>query len=215
MIYFPFREIAPFIKKGRGRPAKIYRLRAPDGKLYDDTEGNLFDGQSLLPLNLPGSIPVKKVPDDTSKEQREIEPKGIVMADPLSSDGDARKLKCDTTKEAKQRDVTDLNPASTDHHEAKRDAPEHGQDTETQGTVTDSDSVITAQQKTVTDEEMVFVPPTGKENPSQKLLLTSDVITKDMIPDLPVFTTEEEKITFEESLNQIDMTRVSIHYPLN
>ena len=204
MIYFPFREISPFLKKGRGRPAKIYRLRAPDGKLYDDTEGNLFDGQSLLPLNLPGSIAVKKLPDDTSKEQCEIEPKGVVMADPLSNDGDLRKLKSDTTKEAKQSDVTDLIPANTDQQEAKQDAPEHGQDMGMQ------DSVITAEQKTVTDEEMVFVPPTGEESPLQKLLLTSDAITKDMIPDLPVFTTEEEKITFEESLNQIDMTQVSI-----
>ncbi len=35
-------------------------------------------------------------------------------------------------------------------------------------------------------------------------------ITRDMIPDIPVFTNEEEKLAFEETLN-IDMTQVSIY----
>ena len=209
-----FRESVTVIKKGRGRPAKVYRLRAPDGKLYDDTSGNLYGGQSLLPLNLPGTKSVEKVLDDTSKQQCEIEPKGVVMADPLSNDGDLHNYKSGI-KEVKQTDGADLNAVpSIDHQEAKQDAQGLGQDMGTQGTVTGSDRSIAIQQKTVTDEEMVLVPPTGEENTLHKQLSPSDLITKDMIPDLPVFTTEEEKITFEETLNQIDMTQVSNHCPV-
>ena len=134
------------------------------------------------------------------------------MADPLSSDGVPSKLKS-TDKETKQTEVAEhVDAPGTEQKEVKQDIMELEQDVRTQVTVTGSDPVITGQPPEAVVEEILHEPPNIQQNIPDQQELLSGVVTKDMIPDLPVFTSEEEKIAFEETLNQIDMTQVRNPY---
>lgn len=201
------------MKKGRGRPPKVYRLRGPDGKVYDKGTEDLFDGQNLIPLNMPP--PEAIVPrDDPSKVQDEIEPKGVVMVDPLSNDGVPSKLKI-VRSEAKQTDVVEQSvTASVEAKDTARDMLEIPQGINTQGAVTGDDPMIAGQQPIATGEEMGLTPLSVEQTNPDIQDFGSTIITKAMIPDLPVFTSEEEKIAFEETLNQVDMTQVSRYISL-
>ncbi len=80
---------------------------------------------------------------------------------------------------------------------------------------------FTGQQPIAAGEEMGLLAPgvdnpTGTEGQERTQPITGppaldfpldQPITRDMIPDIPVFTNEEEKMAFEETLN-IDMTQV-------
>ena len=195
------------VKKGRGRPAKVYRLRGLDGQICGDTDGHLYSGHNLIPLNMPEPKSTDNVPENTMNIQSELEPKGVIMADPLSSDGIPSKPKI-TDKETKQTNVVEpTDTINSDHKDTKQDTLGLIQDAGTQGAVPGSDRMVAGQQPATTGEEMGLVHSTTQDN-SYKQEILSGVVSKDMIPDLPVFTSEEEKIAFEETLNQIDMTQV-------
>ena len=183
----------PIVKKGRGRPAKVYRLRAPDGNLHEGTDGN------LLPLNMPSSKSTEKG-TAASREQVEMEPKGVVMADPLSGDGVVQKHK---TSIAEKKQAPDSN--LIDDEEGSKAVKE----VEGAVALSSMDPVVAPSQTIAIDKERRSVSLPADDNISEKQTLICSTITKDMIPDLPVFTSEEEKIAFEETLNQIDMTQVS------
>ncbi len=203
----------PVVKKGRGRPAKIYRLRDAEGNVLG-SEGEVFSHQALLPLNMSQSLKenIFQTDQGTSDQVNEVTPKGVVMTDPLSGDGivpaktNTKEARSENAERKDEPAVEVMTEAQKENN--KPDILELVSDPMTQNAVTGNDPMLAGPQQAPTSEEMGLVSVSTEPHSREGQELMRADVNKDMIPDLPVFTSEEEKLAFEETLNQIDMTQV-------
>ncbi len=225
----------PVLKKGRGRPAKIYRLRDAEGHIMGETSGEIYSDQALLPLNMPRSLvesasPLKDLNDvasenaqlvsdaegvSTETSVRTPQPKGVVMADPLSRD-DGIVLETQTAEDgeekAEQLVAEEVVESSAEKSRGQREAKQREiVEVEESSGVTGDNPMLAGPPGGTSVEETSVTPDIYVSDGLEDAQFVPSVdINKDMIADLPVFTSEEEKLAFEETLNLIDMTQVNV-----